>query len=290
MITKGELKILDSLLNRLKPNLYGLKAEYKSELIEKNIEFNKSINLGYKASVEIIVHLSGDLNIPIISKGILSSDISHLLENTFKFIFPKKHILVQNHFAIMYTFFYNGEKMSSQDMIESNWYKTYKENFISDNKIGKLILNHGASINISVNYYDLKLEQTSDIEDLYFAFTCRIKSFNYEHLGTSKEITQNLWDEFEEISGSSPKEIKEFIINVFNTRSTESGSNITDEFANTLDLWSKFPKEVIDNIGWKYEALCYSLENPKEIPWDYSSTEIDNVKHFERFLEEKFKN
>lgn len=289
MITKGDLKLLDSLLNRLKSNLYGLKAEYNSELIEKNIEFNKSINLGYRPSVIVNTYLTGDLKIPIVSTGVLEQDLKQSLERSFKFIFPAKHP-IKNAFAILYKFFYNGVEIPKNEMMTSNWYNTYREDFISNNKSGKLVLNNSSSINISVNYYDLKLEETSDIEDLYFAFLCKIKSFNYEHLGTSKEITENLWDEFEKISGSSPKELKEFIISVFNTKSTDYGTNITDEFATTLDLWSKFPAEVIDNIGWKYEALCYSLENPNEVPWDYSSTDIDNVKHFQRFLEEKFKN
>ena len=71
MITERDTILLDSLLNKLKNKLYGLNAEYKTEIIKENIKYNKEINLGYKPFIRINVYLSGDLKIPLVSTPIL---------------------------------------------------------------------------------------------------------------------------------------------------------------------------------------------------------------------------
>ena len=289
MITERDIILLDNVLNKLKNKLYGLNAEYKSEIIKENVQFNKTVNLGYKPYVRVYVYLTGDLKIPLVSTPILEEEVKQSLNKTFKFVFPKKHTFIQNHFALTYKFFYNGQEMESREIIESDWYKTYKENFISKNKSGTQRLEHH-EIDFSINYYDLKLEQSSDIEDLNFTFISKVKSFNYYSSDVTVEITDDIFNEFGKEMGWSPSEIKESLISVYNTKSTEYDSNIVVEFARAVDLHSVFSEEVKNNIGWKYESLCYSLENPKEIPWDYTQTALSTVRNFEKFLKEKFKN
>ena len=64
--------------------------------------------------------------------------------------------------------------------------------------------------------------------------------------------------------------VKESLIIYFNTVSSDHGSPLSDEFALEVNLMEKLPQYVINNYGWKYEAMCNSLTNPNDFPYDYT--------------------
>ena len=285
MITNSQVRVIESSLEKLKPNVYGMKAAYECSVIEKNVKYNlnpsDSYFNHYKPILEIKVKLSGQPNIYFVNSGLIQTEFEGFFQKVFSYILPSDHLLVKRPWAVIYKFEHNGKTIHYNDVIKSFQYEQFKTKFRRNNSPGTLIV--ARTVGYSINYSDIAVSEYGDQNDLNVFIECQTESFNYiNENGINVLITDEIWKNFAEETGEDISVVKESLIAYFNTMSSDYGSPLSDEFSLEVNLMEKLPKYVINNYGWKYEAMCNSvtMNNPYEFPYDYTEADTSRKNLF----------
>lgn len=274
MLTNSQIRVIESSLEKLKPTVYGMKADYDCSAIEENIKWNLNPSgtlfaNHYKPILMIKVKLTGFPNIFFVNSGLIQTEFEGFFQKVFTYVLPSDHLLVKRPWAVVYKFEHNGKQIGYNDVIKSFAYEQFKTKFRKDNIPGTLIV--AKTVGFSINYSDLAVSEYGDQNDLNVFIECETESFNYINgNGLNVLITDEIWKNFAEETEEDIDVVKESLISYFNTMSSDYGSQLSDEFALEVNLMEKLPKYVIDNYGWKYEAMCNSLTNPNDFPYDYT--------------------
>lgn len=273
MITNSQIRVIESSLEKLKPTVYGMKAEYKCSIIEENVKYNLNpsdtrFTNHYKPILTVNVKLSGQPNLYFVNSGLIQTELDGFFQKVFTYILPSDHLLVKRPWAVIYKFEYNGKQIGYNDVIKSFKYEQFKAKFRRDNSPGTLSVSR--TMGYSINYSDLAFSEYGDQNDLNIFIECQTESFNYINgNGINVLITDEIWKNFAEETGEEIDMVKESLIIYFNTVSSDYGSQLSNEFAHEVNLIEKLPQYVKDNYGWRYDAMCNSLTNPNEFPYDY---------------------
>jgi hypothetical protein len=275
MITNSQIRVIESSLEKLKPTVYGMKADYRCSIIEKNVIYNSHpsdsrFTNNYRPILEVNVKLTGFPNIFFVNSGIIETEMQGFFEKVFSYILPSDHLLVKRPWAVVYKFEHNGKQIGYNDVIKSFAYEQFKTKFRKDNKPGTLVVS-SQTIGYSINYSDLAFSEYGDQNDLNVFIECETESFNYINSnGQNILITDDIWNDFMKETEEDIDMVKNSLIGYLNTISSDYGSTLSDEFSYEVNLREKLPQYVIDNYGWKYEAMCNSVTNLNDFPYDYS--------------------
>lgn len=289
MITISQASVINKSLERLKPTLYGLDANYDVSIIEENVKYNLTptsqvFSNYYKPILKIKVMLSGQPNVDILTAGILKSELMGFLERIFGFVLPPAHFLNKNAHRIEYVFEYNGKPINYNDVIKSFKYDEYLKKFRRENTPGTL--EPLRNISYSINYKDLAVSEYTDQNDLSIFIECQTDSFNYiDRYGKVTLITDELWDALLYETGEPIDMVKESLIRYFNTISIDYDTELTLELSREIALMEKLSDYVKEDYNWKFEAACNSLNNPNEFPYDYTESDVSRKNLFINFCE-----
>lgn len=287
MITNSQIRVIESSLEKLKPKIYGMKADYECKIIEKNIKWHSVPTSnpfhGYHPPIlEIKVRLTGPSDMYIVTAGMMEFELEGFLTKVYSYVLPRDHFFNKNVRPAEFKFYHNGDELLYKDLITSFKYDEFRKKFRKDNSPGTLVTRE--NLGYSINYSDLGISEWTDRQDMNVYIECWTKSFNYiNENGQSILITDEIWSDFYQETEEPIDMVKESLIVYLNTKSSEYGSELSEEFAQEMNFYERLSPYVREEYGWRYEAMCYSLTNPNELPYDYTQGDVERKNLFLNF-------
>jgi hypothetical protein len=271
------------MLNRLKPNLYGMNAEY---VISRDTADSKLGRMWFN----IEVNLTGEPNLPVVSNSLIKETIIQFLRRYISFTFSDKKII---NFSSTFDINYNGKYVDNSSVIESQEFKKYIKDFLSNHKNDTVCINifqkdgYGTS-RLCVKISDLKYNFYNDNEDMRYYLEGTTDYFIIGHPLTGEDLplTDDIWKRFEEETGEDSSRVKEALIIVFNTKSVDYVVDISHEFLDFVGYYNKIPNSIAENIGWACEFFTSSLSDPNLYPYDYNAADLDHARSAVRTIRE----